>query len=422
MRNAESSERGTGEFKLRSHGSFPRRDFLLLLSASITFWTAQGILTPVIPLYIRSFGASMTDVGLIAMTRALGFAVFEPITGWLSDRIGRKRLLIFSTLSTGGVLFAYTLIMEVWSFYLVSFIIASTMSCFSSPMRASMAETIPESSRGKGYGVYMMLLSLGSILGPLIGGYVTDLAGYTIPFYIGILVILASFFLMLNTQESLQPQRTEPSLIINENNSLEQDRSKGMKGLLTLGFVLFLTSRFIYMFNFSFTNSFLPILAKESPSYKLSKTDVGVLMAVISATTGLIRLPSGVLVERFGRKSVIISGLILNGFSFFGFLTASGFVQLCLVVVLMAMGTSATDLGMIVLLTDVVPRRKYGAAIGLYGLSEDIGIMACSAVTGFFYDTMGIAAVVYFLSAFIFGDVILSIVSFKALKRNQKTV
>ncbi len=405
---------------LKSNGVFLERNFLLILSSSVIFWTAQGILAPIIPLYIRSFGASMTDIGLIAMTRALGFAVFEPMTGWLSDKIGRKKLLIFSTLSTGASIFAYTLIREVLGFYLVSFIIASTMSCFSSPMRASMADTIPESSRGRGYGVYMTLLSFGSVIGPLIGGYVADLAGYIIPFYIGVAVVTASFFLTLTIKESLQPQEKEHSTIVNDNNRSQEDRSDGLKSLLTLGFILFLASRFIYIFNFSFTNSFLPIIARESPNYKLSKTDIGILMAIISAITGLSRLPSGILVERIGRKPVIMMGLILNGFSFLGFLIASGFIQLCLVVALMSVGSSAADLGMIVLLTDSIPRRKYGAAIGLYGLSEDIGLMACSALTGFFYDTMGVVAVIYFLSAFILGDVFLSFASFRFLSRSEK--
>jgi len=71
---------------------------MILTLISLLNGLCMGIIGPVLPLYLRSFGVSMATVGVVFTVRMFGFMIFEPIFGGVSDRFGHKKIIFFTSI------------------------------------------------------------------------------------------------------------------------------------------------------------------------------------------------------------------------------------------------------------------------------------------------------------------------------------
>jgi MFS family permease len=126
----------------------------------------------------------------------LVLAFTQPFFGHLSDEYGRNRLMILGMLSLIG-LFA-TVIVEFRSHleltYLTPFFVVFGVGsfAFAPAALASLGDFAPERGRGTTMGVYSVVISLGTIIGPLLGGYLLDRYGLTSLFYASLVILIAA--------------------------------------------------------------------------------------------------------------------------------------------------------------------------------------------------------------------------------------
>ena len=171
----------------------------LLPILGITFIDILGfsILIPILPYYVKHFGASTIAVGLLFATFALCQFVAGPVWGNLSDRIGRKRVLIISqigaTIGWAGLAFAPTLL---WVF--VARIIEGLSGGNISVTQAYVADRIEPEHRAQGFAYVGAAFSAGLVLGPLAGGFLLAHYGYRMPFLLAaalqVVTLLATIF------------------------------------------------------------------------------------------------------------------------------------------------------------------------------------------------------------------------------------
>ncbi|MBV9102143.1 MAG: MFS transporter, partial [Candidatus Eremiobacteraeota bacterium] len=167
----------------------------------ITFIDILGfsILIPILPFYAQHFGASDTEIGVLFATFAACQFVAGPIWGNVSDRIGRKGVLIVSqagaTIGWTMLAFAPTLL---WVF------IARMVEGFSGGnigvTQAYVADRVPPSERARAFSYIGASFSAGLVLGPAAGGFLLGRFGYTLPFLLAaalqvVTLLLTVFFL-----------------------------------------------------------------------------------------------------------------------------------------------------------------------------------------------------------------------------------
>jgi len=131
----------------------------------------------------------------------LVLALTQPFFGHLSDNYGRDKLMMIGMLSIIG-LFVTVIAMFRWGFHLMFAapflaIFGVGSFAFAPAALASLGDLAPEGGRGTTMGVYSVVISLGTIIGPLLGGYLLDRFGLTSLFYAGLVILIAALGLAI---------------------------------------------------------------------------------------------------------------------------------------------------------------------------------------------------------------------------------
>jgi len=350
----------------------------LLLVSQVAFWLRFGVNAPVLALFVRGVGATVTEIGLLWMIEAVGWAIFEPIFGLVADRFGKKRLAIYSIVTTSIVYMAFTFAPSIWHFYLLGFALTSNMAAGSVSIRAMTIDMIPQSGRGKTYGRFMAVVSLGMAMGPFVGGFLADAVSYAAPFYLcsGLGIISLVTLLPMGYDES-QSQLSFPSAT--------SDRVK----LLTKPFFILLFIRLLFMFNMNFQRGTLPIFLHENQSLRVSETQIGFYMGLIYFTSALSQLFLGALTDKVGSKKLIVFGLGMSGLSYLSLIYLSEVTPLYLLGIFQGVFFASAETSMMIYVMTIIPEGSTGKAMGAYGFFEDLGGIVSSSSLGIIYDRLG---------------------------------
>jgi MFS family permease len=358
---------------------------LMLVNLSTSF--SMGIIAPILGIYVRSKGLGMTQVGLVGTASMFGWFIFEPIMGLVSDRFNKRLMLAGALFFTTLLYLLYPLANSFNFFAVLEFARSSIMSAYSIPVRVFAAELLPVEDRGRTYGRYMMIISLGGLVSPIVGGYISEVLGLSVPFYIaagtGLLGILSVS--AIRTVESLE--------------AVETGHTMGIRSFLTGSVLAIYSVRGLYFFNAGFTGSFLSIFLNESPQFKASEAEVGAFFTVMrlvgTASTSFI----GDICDRIGKSPVITGSLAGTGLSYIGLIFTAGPTSMFIIGALQGLFQASADTGMMLQLIDVMPKARSGLIMGLYSEAENVGGIISTPTMGVLYQSFGGNSVLLLLVA-----------------------
>lgn len=271
-----------------------------------------GIVIPVLPFYAESaqFNATPRTVGILFASYSVMQFIFSPILGRLSDKHGRRPVLLISIIGTGiGFLilgFANTL----WMLF-VGRILDGITGGNISTAQAYIADITTKEDRAKGMGLIGVAFGLGFVFGPAIGGILSRW-GVGVPFLFAAGLCFANALLLYFTlPETVTPDH--PARV-------SAARGRGLSRLIQslnnprLGFVL--TIYFLFIVAFSIMTTAFSLYTMFRFGYDAQHTGylfayVGVLAVIVQG--GLI----GRLVKRYGELSLVILGAFLFAGSLF---------------------------------------------------------------------------------------------------------
>ncbi len=170
---------------------------LLFLVYAIIFIDSlgYGIVVPIMPVYARQLGVGQFALGMLFASYALGIVVGSVPFGLLSDRWGRRPFLFFSMLAMAGAFVVYAFSASYVPLFLSRLVDGLTAAANWSVGLAILAEIAEPESRGGTMGWAITLMGAGAIIGPLVGGFSSDLLGHRAPFlFVAGLCLLAAFF------------------------------------------------------------------------------------------------------------------------------------------------------------------------------------------------------------------------------------
>ena len=362
---------------MQSTGDKQRSLFMLML-VQLSTGFSMGIIAPILGLFVRSQGLSMAQIGLIGTASMLGWFIWEPIMGVFADRFNKRLMLagalFFTTLLNG----LYPLANSFLFFAVLEFTKTSIMSAYSIPVKALAAELLPTQDRGRVYGRYMTVISFGGMVSPLIGGFVSENMGRSMPFYlaagVGLLGILAVF--------SVKYDETN-------HDYGKVDHTGNIRKLLTGSVLAIFSVRGLFFFNAGFTGSFLSIFLNESPHFMATESQIGAFFTILRLAGAASRSFIGDICDRIGNRLIISGSLAGMGLSYIGLMYLSGLIPLYLIGVLQGICQASADTSMMLRLISVMPKERSGLTMGLYSEAENIGGIISTPSVGYLYQNMG---------------------------------
>jgi MFS transporter, DHA1 family, tetracycline resistance protein len=281
-----------------------------------------GIVIPVLPLYAERYGASEATVGILLATYSAMQFVFAPILGKLSDRVGRRPVLLVSLIGTsiGFLLMGFAPSMPVgfallgmaptlvWLF--VARIIDGISGGNISTAQAYIADVTPPEERSKGMGLIGAAFGLGFIFGPAIGGALSHISPEAPFFFAAAMAAANATALYFLLPESLSAEHRSQARRGGILEVLEQS------GSWQLGAVI--ATYFFSTVAFAMMTATFALFAAHRFKFNEAKTGylfayVGVIGAVIQG--GLL----GRLVKTFGDKPLAVTGTAIFAASVFCF-------------------------------------------------------------------------------------------------------
>ena len=360
----------------------PSYGVLLFICCAVTgaCYFGSYLRVPVVPLYARSLGADAFDVGLINSAFLFTAGVVSLPVGILSDRVGRKLLilagLVLSSLSSFLLCYS-TSALQMAAVYLI---FGLGLAMFAPTMMSYVADITPATHLGRAYGWYTTALYVGMSVGPATGGMVAEWWGFRPLFAVSGIVILLVFGFAVFLLPRARHVRINPvpqrDLVV-----VMRDLSRNVALLAcwvaTLG-GCFALGMFV---------TFVPLHAYEQGA---NTAQIGLIFAVQAAFNALSRIPFGRLIDRVGRRSnLVVPGLLgLSGaMAGFGLASEMSAFLLCAVGLGVSMGIAFTAIGAII--PEVVPTDARGMAMGGYNSSIFLGMMLSSLVMGALVGELG---------------------------------
>lgn len=348
-------------------------NFLMVFQMTGSF--KMGIVAPILALLIRRQGVSIVDIGVLGVAGMLGWLIFEPLSGAIADRVNRRLMIAFASVSTAAIYVLYPLATEFIHFLVLAFAMSSLSSASSVPTRALLTDLIPASGRGHTYGRYMMMVSGSSVIAPFLGGYFSETLGYAFPFYTaaGVGVIgLAAIVLM-----GPLPQ-TEKR---------EQIKMK-ISDVLSNDLVNLYVVRGLYFFTFPFRSGFLPILLNESALHA-SETEIGTYMTLVSLMAATSQAFLGDFIDRVGGRRIIVGTISLLAVTYLGLLAVTWVPILFIIGAVQGVLQAGADTSMMIHLMSLPNKGKSGLVMGLFAESENIGGIIANPALGYTYTVFG---------------------------------
>ncbi|MFO1514671.1 MAG: MFS transporter [Verrucomicrobiota bacterium] len=345
-----------------------------------------GIVVPMVPLFSRHFGAHGLVIGLIIASFSAMQFLFAPIWGRLSDRIGRRPVLLFSTAGAAlsYVLFGISCGVEN---HLVALCLMVASRSFAgicggniTVAQAYIADITPPAERSKKMGLIGMAFGLGFIFGPVIGGLSWKQLGNSGPGWVAAALCAANFLLALFIlRESRQPtsEHVAPRPRFDQ---WTHTLGKPRIGLLVGVF-------FLATFCFSCFESTLPLLVSDNfrldiQSNEASASTVIYLFAYCGIISAFVQGGAiGRLVKKLGEPRLIVASLVFTAVSLALIPFVKGTTSLSWAVLfrseglpwlfmlgvlaLLSVGSALTRPPLFGLLSNLTPANEQGETIGV---------------------------------------------------------
>jgi multidrug resistance protein len=348
--------------------------FLTVLIDLIGF----GIVIPLLPFYALNYGANSSQVGFLVSSFSLMQFIFNPIWGRISDRVGRRPVILLSVFGSflSYLIFAFARSLEV---LFVSRMLAGLMGANIATAQAYIADITPPEERAKGMGIVGAGFGIGFIVGPLIGGILSKF-GYNVPILFASGLSLFNFLLAYKFLP--EPQRHSQA-----GNKFSYGASV-LKIISDKLLVFLYFTFFVITFGISLNYVVFPLFTKDTFSFDASHN--GLLFGYIGAmgvfTQGFL---VGKIAKKFEGERILIFGTLLMGLGLLGMVFSSRFYEFFISVTFFTFGSGVTTPTVLSLISKRAKSEFQGLTLGLGQSLSSLARVLGPSTGGFLYGNLG---------------------------------
>ena len=348
-----------------------------------------GLVTPIFPFYIEALGMAGIELGVLAASFAIARIIFAGPLGNLSDRVGRKPVLIVSLLG-----FAFSNIIYAFAYNVIVMISARALegavsAGFFPAANAYISDVTTKENRGTAMGYLSMGNMVGFVVGPALGGFLAQFLGIRIPFILAaVATLITMIFVFFLVQEPVRKTMRDaiPKVPLREIFS----RAKSCYGALGIA-----------MFANMFAMGILEVafMLDAVVNIGVQPFEIGIFFGVIGITMIFGNVAFGKLSDMRGRKWLIVVGAIIGAISLVMFIYAQDVTSLLFAGLVLSIGMSMRGPSIQALIADITDPSAYGIVMGAFGAISNSAYAVSPLIGGKTFDDTGSAAISLLIAA-----------------------
>jgi len=343
-----------------------RESRLLAIATTMTFtsYLAQFMRSPIIPLYARDIGVSVGEVGLISSAFMLVASTLAIPLGLVSDRLGRRGLILLGVALTTFASFLFPLAKSLALLLVVNALAGLGSAAYSPSMTAFVGDLSKGRSIGRNLGLYSTAMQVAMSLGPAVGGAVGEFTSYETTFIVS--GAIASIALLLGV------------LAIPKGHGAEEGQ-RGWKLEVDIHIASCWVATVATSYLWGVSSSYLPLFGQD---LGLGTLEIGLMFAAQSLSNAIGRIPLGYISDRISPYPLLLAGLGLGTI-----VTATVTLLTSLASIMGLMAAFGLAIGTVTLIATMtvsrnLPQRSRGIGMGIYYMSFYGGMALSPAIMG----------------------------------------
>ena len=375
-------------------GSVLGHEQLLMISISTVLVTAgQGVIAPVLPLFQREFDVSTGVVGLTLSLFALSRLVLNVPLGVLSDRHGRRALLVWGPLVTAAGMVGTGLAQDIEQLLAARAVAGAGSAMYMVASLTYLADISTDQNRARFIATNQGALLLGVSIGPAVGGLLAELYGFRLPFFVvGLSAIVAAVYAYWRLPETggsrsqaPAPPAPDPGPPAPATAGAAGGRRPWLAMLVSGNFltVAFVTTM-IFFTRAGGRQTIVPLLGDSRLG--LSPGFLGLAFTGMSLVNLVLIAPAAIAADRFGRRAVIVPSGIATVAGLLVFAGATNITLFLIGALVLSVASAVAGPAPAAYVADIAPPGARGLSMSLYRSAGDVGFVVGPPLLGVIAD------------------------------------
>jgi MFS family permease len=319
---------------------------------------------PLLALFARETGATVAEASFVVGLFGLGGLLFNVPAGLLITRFGKRNVVIATTALEGVIAVVLGFSQAIWFTALFVFLLGAVHTVFFVSRLSFFRALVPNHSRGRALALIGGENRFGRFIGPIIGGFLTEAMGFRFVFFAFAVLMAISLIFVIRWVPKDDP--------------LERVTTRG-KSLQRMGRILKENSRVFATAGVSIIilqllrtarQALLPLVGE---AIGLQISQVGIVVGLMYFMELILFYPTGIMMDRFGRKATAIPALVLLAIGLGLLPLATSFTVLTVFALIAGFGNGLGSGLNMTLSTDYAPAENPGEFIGVWRFIVDAG-------------------------------------------------
>ncbi|BBH20694.1 tetracycline resistance MFS efflux pump [Paenibacillus baekrokdamisoli] len=354
--------------------------FLLMFNIFLAF-AGVGLVIPIMPTYMRELGISGQTVGFLVAAFSLTQLLLSPLSGRLSDRWGRKKMIVAGMFIFAISEFIFGIANSMLVLYVSRLLGGLGAALITPSIMAYIADITTTNERAKGMGYISAAISTGFIIGPGIGGFVAEY-GIRVPFYSAAAAAgIAGLFTLFILPESMSAEeRNKKWRKADKSESLARQLIKSYKAPYFIGLVIV----FVLALGLSSFETVFGLYVDIK--YGFTPQDIAKIITFGTILGAVVQITVfGALLKRFGEKMVISICIVVAGVFLFLTLYANSYWAIVVVTFVIFLASDILRPTISTLLSKLAGEEQ-GFIAGMNSSYTSLGNIAGPSITGVLFD------------------------------------
>ncbi|MEK5235246.1 MFS transporter [Paenibacillus sp. FSL L8-0470] len=362
---------------LRNRGAM----LLLMLNIFLAF-TGIGLVVPIMPTYMNELQIGGSVVGLLVAAFSVTQLIVSPFAGRLSDRMGRKKIIVAGLIVFSLSELLFGLANAPWLLFVSRMLGGVGAALIMPAVMAYVADTTSTEERAKGMGLINAAITTGFIIGPGIGGYLAEF-GIRVPFFAAAvaaaLVAVISTFVLPESRSAAQREAVKTAQ--NDKESLVSQLVRSYREPYFFGLVI------VFVLSFGLANYETVFGLFVDHKFGFTPKDIAFVLTFGSISGAVIQVTAfSWILNRFGENKVISTSLLIAGLfilltlfvhGYWAIVTVTFIVFLSMDILRPAVGTQLSKLAV---------ESQQGFVMGMNSAYTSLGNIAGPIVAGVLFD------------------------------------